>query len=82
MWKQSSGQQDLPPNWKTIRKQAEGFAEKRCYVCKRINPDGQVDHKVNRAAGGSNRKENLGWICQEPCHRLKTDREKQAGRKR
>lgn len=81
-WRPSSGQRPLPPNWNSLKKRAEGYAEKRCYVCGRINRAGQVDHKLNRAQGGSDRPENLGWICQEPCHREKTNREKRAGRKK
>ncbi|WP_083672910.1 HNH endonuclease signature motif containing protein [Micromonospora sp. CB01531] len=81
VWKPSSGMVALPSNWKTIRKDAEGFDEKRCYLCRCIDTAGAVDHKLNRASGGTNRKENLGWICRS-CHKAKTEAEKQAGRKR
>lgn len=81
VWQKSSGQRPLPANWKTIKKSAEGYAEKRCYVCNRIDPSGAVDHKVPRAQGGSDAPGNLGWICPR-CHAPKTEAEKKAGRRR
>lgn len=79
-WKPSSGTRPLPGNWKSLKKKAEGYSEKRCYRCNRIDPTGQVDHKKNRAQGGSDAPENLGWMCTK-CHALKTEQEKQEGRK-
>lgn len=81
VWQPSSGTRPLPSNWKTIKKDARGFAAKTCYLCKTKDPGGQVDHIKNRASGGSDRPENLAWICRS-CHKDKTEREKQAGRKR
>lgn len=84
VWKRSSGQRPLPSNWKSLKKKARGYAEKRCYVCGRIRPNGAVDHIVNRAAGGSDDPSNLAWICVGPksCHESKTNAEKLAGRRR
>lgn len=81
VWKPSSGTRALPSDWKSRKKKAKGFTEKRCYLCNRISPNGAVDHIVNRASGGTDDPSNLAWAC-HPCHAAKTEREKQAGRKR
>lgn len=48
-----------------------------CQVCGRIvdRHEGQVDHRIPLAQGGTDGDGNLQWICTEPCHREKTERE-------
>lgn len=80
-WKPSSGTRPLPGNWKSLKKKAEGYSEKRCYVCGLVRPSGAVDHVIPRSQGGSDDPSNLAWICDRD-HALKTEAEKQAGRKK
>lgn len=53
----------------------------RCYVCNRVTDEGQVDHKVPLAQGGTEDDDNCGWICITPCHRDKSRREAIAGKR-
>jgi len=47
-----------------------------CRMCGRVTVDeGQVDHRIPLADGGSDDPSNLQWLCVE-CHRAKTEREK------
>jgi 5-methylcytosine-specific restriction protein A len=46
-----------------------------CRMCGRVTAHGEVDHIVPLAVGGGNNEENLQWLCAEPCHRQKTERE-------
>ena len=46
-----------------------------CEICGRPLADGEVDHKIPLHLGGKDEDENRQWICAEPCHRLKTERE-------
>lgn len=78
VWRRSSGQRELPGNWKTLKKQARNFSTKLCVFCNRRDPTGQVDHIIPRAEGGTDDPSNLGWIC-TACHATKTEREKQRG---
>lgn len=47
-----------------------------CRACGRVVDacDGQVDHRVPLAFGGSDEDANLQWLC-TPCHRSKTERD-------
>lgn len=45
-----------------------------CQMCGRVTADGEVDHVVPLAIGGSNDSANLQYLC-VPCHRLKSERE-------
>ena len=57
--------------WRTLR--AVVLAEEpRCRLCGA--PASEVDHILNRAAGGSDNRSNLRSICQR-CHRSKTSAE-------
>lgn len=49
--------------------------EYTCRVCGRVTVQGEVDHVVPLCLGGSNSDQNLQWICPEPCHREKSERE-------
>lgn len=46
-----------------------------CRICGRVTAHGEVDHVVPLALGGSNSDFNLQWLCKEPCHREKSERE-------
>jgi len=46
-----------------------------CQICGRATAQGEVDHIVPLSSGGGNNEDNLQWICREPCHREKTERE-------
>ena len=48
-----------------------------CQACKRagrITPARDVDHRINKAAGGTDDPDNLQSLC-KPCHEAKTDLE-------
>ncbi|MBW2647107.1 MAG: HNH endonuclease [Deltaproteobacteria bacterium] len=47
----------------------------KCQVCGKLCVDGEVDHKWPLHLGGTESDENRQWICREPCHRLKTEKE-------
>ena len=47
----------------------------RCRVCGRVTDDGQVDHVVNLAEGGTEDDGNLQWLCRFSCHAEKSRRE-------
>jgi 5-methylcytosine-specific restriction protein A len=53
-----------------------------CYVCGRVNPEGDCDHVIPESQGGKTELSNLAWICREPCHRDKTAREAAAAQGR
>lgn len=49
-----------------------------CKICGRVADrvgEGQVDHRVPLAQGGTEDDANLQWLCVD-CHRAKTNREK------
>ena len=48
--------------------------EYTCQKCGRLTVDGEVDHIVPLAVGGSNNHENLQWLCKD-CHKAKSLRE-------
>lgn len=52
-----------------------------CHVCGQPGAD-QIDHVVPLAHGGTERRSNLAPIHAEPCHRLKTEAESAASRRR
>jgi 5-methylcytosine-specific restriction protein A len=52
-----------------------------CHVCHQPGAD-QVDHVIPLAEGGTDTETNKRPIHKEPCHRIKTEAEKQAGRAR
>lgn len=55
--------------------------EHACYACGRAGSvDDICDHIVGLADGGSDDRRNLGRICRE-CHKRKTGREAQRGRR-
>ena len=46
-----------------------------CRMCGRVTAHGEVDHVTPLYAGGQESDENRQWLCAEPCHRQKTERE-------
>lgn len=49
----------------------------QCQACKlggRITPAREVDHRINKASGGTDDPDNLQSLCR-PCHDAKTERE-------
>ena len=54
--------------------------EYTCRVCGRVSVDLIIDHIVPLHLGGAESDANRQAICQEPCHRLKTEKEKAAMR--
>ena len=53
-------------------KQRDGY---RCRACGRVTIEGDVDHVIPLAKGGTDDDSNLAWLCRVPCHRDKTIRE-------
>lgn len=47
-----------------------------CRICGRVadRGEGEVDHRIPLAQGGSDDASNLQWLCID-CHREKTERE-------
>lgn len=68
-----------PPGWTATRKRILNRDAHVCYICGQDGAD-QVDHIINAAAGGTHDDHNLAAIHAEPCHRLKTNRERNANR--
>lgn len=50
--------------------------EYKCAVCHRYSIHLVLDHKLPLHKGGTDDRINLQGICDEPCHRLKTQRER------
>jgi len=46
-----------------------------CRACGRLTEDGEVDHRIPLSQGGSDRDDNLQWLCRTPCHEVKSLRE-------
>jgi 5-methylcytosine-specific restriction protein A len=48
-----------------------------CQICGRAvdKHEGEVDHRIPLAESGTDDEANLQWLCREPCHRLKSQRE-------
>ncbi|WIX32516.1 HNH endonuclease signature motif containing protein [Salinicola sp. JS01] len=68
--------------WRRIRDRILQRDRYLCQPCKRqgrITPATEVDHIVNREAGGTDADTNLEAIC-SACHKAKTARESQSGR--
>lgn len=49
--------------------------EYTCRICYRFTMNGVVDHITPLHLGGSESMANRQWICAEPCHRLKSEKE-------
>lgn len=46
-----------------------------CRVCGRVSVDLIVDHIIPLHLGGAESDENRQSLCQEPCHRMKSEME-------
>lgn len=65
--------------WRRIVERIKARDGYVCQQCGRVTVDGEVDHRIPLAKGGTDDDANLQWLCREPCHRDKTIRE-QGGR--
>lgn len=77
----SSGRGGRP--WRRKRDRAlrrDNYLCQPCMRAGRIQPASEVDHIVGLAFGGDDNDDNLEAIC-TPCHKAKTARESQAGRR-
>ena len=66
---------------KDVRNEIFECQMKTCCICEVAFDDvtdGNIDHKIPRAAGGSDEPDNLQWLCLD-CHRTKTETENQTG---
>ena len=67
--------------WQRLRLEILQRDSWQCQACKRagrLTPAREVDHVLNKAAGGTDAPDNLAAIC-TPCHSLKTAEEIRAG---
>lgn len=71
-WKGSKRSGHNPTAWKRVRRAALARDGHRCVKCGA--PANEVDHVVNRAAGGRDELANAQTLC-TPCHRAKTQAE-------
>lgn len=48
-----------------------------CQLCGRVcdRHEGEVDHRIPLSQGGTDDDGNMQWLCKEPCHREKSQRE-------
>lgn len=51
----------------------------RCQVCGAVITDGEVDHRIPLAEGGTEDDANLQWLCRTPCHAEKSRQEATRG---
>ena len=69
--------------WRKLRKRILERDKYLCQVCLAlgiVTPATEVDHIVNKAAGGTDGESNLQGIC-DPCHQTKTRAEALAARR-
>lgn len=77
----SSKSEPLPGNWRSLREIVKRQSLLRCHWCGIVDLDGECDHIVPRAEGGSHELPNLVWSCRV-CHRSKTQRESKRGNRK
>lgn len=78
---QNSKSPKLPAGWGKIRKLVQSRDRSTCQLCGKLTEQGEVDHIICRAEGGSDRIDNLRWLC-GGCHRSCTMKESARGHKR
>ena len=61
--------------WRRLVQQIKVRDQYTCRACGRVTEDGDVDHIIPLAKGGTDDPSNLQYLCREPCHRDKTIRE-------
>lgn len=71
----------LSGEWRKLRNVIRQRSGMRCQRCGVYDPNGEVDHILNRARGGLNHLSNLQFLCY-PCHTAKTAEERRAGRRK
>lgn len=60
------------------RRLAQSIKERDLYTCQkcgRVTQEGDVDHRIPLARGGTDDQSNLQYLCRSPCHADKTARE-------
>src|SRR5678816_3571044 len=77
-----SNSQPLPRNWGALVREVKKRDSCVCRYCRVYCPrDGQVDHIIPRAEGGTDDLSNLQWLCTS-CHSVKTKAESKRGQQR
>jgi len=79
-WKGSAASRGYDSRWRKLRLQILKRDDYLCQACLRagrITEATEVDHRLNKASGGTDEPDNLEAIC-SPCHRAKTAREHRA----
>jgi len=61
--------------WRRLVDQVKARDKYICQSCGRLTEDGDCDHAIPTSKGGKTELANLQWLCREPCHRLKTEKE-------
>lgn len=66
--------------WMAVRERVAKRHDYRCARCGAVwvSSRDHIDHIVELADGGTNDESNLQPLCNEPCHREKTEREAKA----
>jgi len=75
----TSSERGYGTKWRKVRKAALHRDLHLCQVCRndhnRLREAKEVDHVINKANGGDDSLANLQSIC-TPCHKLKTQKER------
>jgi len=61
--------------WRRLVEAVKRRDQYTCQACGHITEQGECDHIVPIAKGGTDDLSNLQWLCKEPCHADKTARE-------
>jgi 5-methylcytosine-specific restriction protein A len=61
--------------WRRIAERIKVRDRMTCQICGRVTLEGEVDHRIPLAKGGTDEDANLQWLCKTPCHADKTVRE-------
>ena len=58
--------------WRRIVERIKQRDQYTCQKCGRVTDEGDVDHRIPLAKGGTDKDDNLQYLCRVPCHRDKT----------
>ena len=61
--------------WRRLVEAVKRRDQYTCQACGRVTEEGDCDHIVPESKGGKTEMGNLQWLCREPCHAEKTERE-------